>query len=85
METEEVTRSRFSIFSENTWTAAKQEIIQKMARERKATAVLIQETHQTMTDQLKIHGFTVADHIPSEHHGIASSGSKSPRPPTIFG
>jgi len=54
------------------WTAAKRELIQKMTREMKVTVVLVQETHQTMTDQLKLYGFTLAGHIPSEHHGIAT-------------
>jgi len=51
---------------------AKRERIQKMAREMKITAVLIHETHQTMTDQLKLHGFTLADHIQSKHHGFTT-------------
>jgi len=54
------------------WTAAKRELIQKMTREMKVTVVLIQEAHQTMTDQLKLYGFTLAGHIPREHHGIAA-------------
>ena len=54
------------------WTAAKWDLIQKMTREMKVTVVLIQETHQTMTDQLKLYGFTLAGHIPREHHGIAT-------------
>jgi len=40
-------------------------------REREATGMLIQETYQTMTDQLNFFGFTLVDHIPSEHHAIA--------------
>jgi len=54
------------------WTVAKQELIQKMTCEMKVTVVLIQETHRTMTDQLKLFGLTLASHIPREHHGIAT-------------
>ena len=54
------------------WTAAQRELVQKMTREMKVTVVLIQEKHQTMTDQLKLFGFTLAGHIPREHHGIAT-------------
>jgi len=32
------------------WTAANGKLIHKMTREMKVTVVLIQETHQTMTD-----------------------------------
>ena len=52
------------------WTAANRELIQKMTREMKVTLVLFQEMHQTMNDQLKLYGFTLAGHIPKEHHGI---------------
>ena len=54
------------------WTAAKRELIQTMTCEMKVTVVLIQETHKTMTDQLKLYRFTLAGHIPREHHGIAT-------------
>jgi len=53
------------------WTAAKRELIQKTTREMNVTVLLIQETQQTMTDQLKLYGFTLAGHISREHHGIA--------------
>ena len=34
--------------------------------------VLVQETHQTDSDKLKLYGYTLADFIPSAHHGIAT-------------
>ena len=59
------------------WTDAKRELIHKMTREMKVTVVLIHETRQTMTDQLKLYGFTLVGHIPREHHGITTFARSS--------
>ena len=52
--------------------AAKREILQQLAAEHTANTILVQETHQTTQEHLKLHGFLLADHIPSKHHGIAT-------------
>ena len=54
------------------WTTAKREVLQQLVAEKSCTAVLVQETHQTNSDKLKLYGYTLADFVPSAHHGIAT-------------
>ena len=54
------------------WSTAKCEILQSLISEKRVNVVLLQETHQLDDSQLKLHGFTLADYIPSAHHGIAT-------------
>ena len=54
------------------WTSAKREVLQKLVSDKSCMVVLVQETHQTNSDKLKLYGFTLADFIPSAKHGIAT-------------
>ena len=51
---------------------AKREIIQYIASDNKATITLLQKTHQTSSNKLKLCGYTLADWIPHQGHGIAT-------------
>jgi len=58
------------------WTSAKGEVLQRVSFEEKATLILVQETHQTTPDRLKLSEYTLVDYIPGKHHGIATFVSK---------
>ena len=54
------------------WTLAKREVLENLAAGHQATVVMVQETHQTNQDRLKLAGFILTDFILSAHHGIAT-------------
>ena len=53
-------------------TNAKLEVIRLLADSNQVDVVLLQETHRTTDDNLKIPGFLLAGSIPSNHHGMAT-------------
>ena len=54
------------------WTSAKREVLHKIAFDKKATVIFLQETHHTISSTLQLHGYTLADWIPHRYHGIAA-------------
>ena len=53
-------------------TNAKLEVIRQLADSNQVAVVLLQETHRTTDDNLKLSGFVLAGSIPSKHHGMAT-------------
>ena len=53
-------------------TNAKLEVIRQLADSNQVDVVLLQETHRTTDDNLKLPGFLLAGSIPSKHHGMAT-------------
>ena len=53
-------------------TSAKPEVIRQLADYNQVAVVLLQETHRTTDDNLKLPGFLLAGSIPSKHHGMAT-------------
>ena len=53
-------------------TKAKLEVIRQLADSNQVAVVLLQETHRTTVDNLKLPGFLLAGSIPSKHHGMAT-------------
>ena len=53
-------------------TTAKLEVIRQLADSNQVAVVLLQETHSTTDDNLKLSGFVLAGSIPSKHHGMAT-------------
>ena len=53
-------------------TNAKLEVIRQLADSKQVAVVLLQETHRTTEDNLKLPGFLLAGSIPSKHHGMAT-------------
>ena len=51
---------------------AKLEVIRQLADSNQVAVVLLQKTHRTTNDNLKLPGFLLAGSIPSKHHGMAS-------------
>ena len=48
------------------------EVIRQLADSNQVAVVLLQETHRTTDDNLKLSGFVLAGSIPSKHHGMAT-------------
>ena len=53
-------------------TNAKLEVIRQLADSNQVAVVLLQETHRTTDDNLKLSGFVLAGSISSKHHGMAT-------------
>ena len=53
-------------------TNAKLEVIRQLADSNQMAVVLLQETHRTTDDNLKLPGFLLAGSIPSKHHDMAT-------------
>ena len=53
-------------------TTAKLDIIRQLADSNKAAVVLLQETHCTADDHLKLQGYVLAGSTHSQQHGLAS-------------
>ena len=53
-------------------TYAKLEVIRQLADSSQVAVVLLQETHRTTDDNLKLPGFLLAGSISSKHHGMAT-------------
>ena len=53
-------------------TNAKLEVIRELADSNLVAVVLLQETHRTTDDNLKLPGFLLAVSIPSKQHGMAT-------------
>ena len=53
-------------------TNAKLEVIRQLADSNQVPVVLLQETHRTTDDNLKLPGFLLAGSISSKHHGMAT-------------
>ena len=51
---------------------AKLEVIRQLADSNQVAVVLLQETHRTTDDNLKLPGFVLAGSIPSKYHGMAT-------------
>ena len=52
-------------------TTAKCEVLDRICQEHQPTVVLLQETHQTLPDRMKLQSYCLADFIPSPRHGLA--------------
>ena len=53
-------------------TSAKLDVIRELANTTKAAVILLQETHRTASDNLKLPGFGLAGSVNSKQHGIAT-------------
>ena len=53
-------------------STSKINIIEQLAYKNKAQVILLQETHCPSTDRLVIPNYTLAGHIPSRKHGLAT-------------
>ena len=53
-------------------TNAKLAVIRQLADSNQVAVVLLQETHRTTDDNLKLPGFLLAGSIPSKHHGLST-------------
>ena len=53
-------------------SAAKRDVIHKLATDTSASVLLLQETHSTSDDQLPIPGFAVISHIHHKQYGVAT-------------
>jgi len=54
------------------WTSAKREVLQRISVEGKVTAILVQETHQTTPDRLKLSGCTLAEYNSGNNEGVTT-------------
>lgn len=53
-------------------TTAKVDILERIAIKNHVTVIILQETHVENKNILKVPGYTLAGHIASKHHGIAT-------------
>ena len=66
--------SKVTILQLNTegLTRAKRDLIRHIADKYSANVLLIQETHICDDAELNIEGFSLTDHVPNKHHGLAT-------------
>ncbi len=54
------------------FTAAKKQVVEQLARNNNAIAILLQETHCANPDSLAIAGYELCAHTTSKHHVLAT-------------